>query len=777
MLLLAAYRSEYVDSSVCLKMLIETEKSLAMRPLDVTSKPAVSSGEESSVDLSFGSSLLMKVAPSTSGQPGISPSQATASSRSGSQWKELVVEALTADETRLLARSLLRDDLPNVEASANQIVSQSGGSAYFVHELARHLNSGLDLSSIAGVGLDDVLWAHVKRLPDEAQKLMQIVAVSGQPIPLKNVLEAADLMAVSPRVLATLRTERFLRSSGPGMQAEVEAFHDRIRESVVNHLGADVRKAHHGRLADTLERSEDAASETIAGHLEGAGRLEKAGRFYSEAAKFALQKLAFDRAEEFSKHAVRLAQSDDDKAQAHERLIHFYTDMARFPEAYAQGREAAKHFGVSLPAGFIPPLFIVDFIKAKWRVFGKTTADLVNLPTMQNERLEKAVRMINAAAKAAYQVRPELCVAVSTKVVNLCLKHGNTPDCAIGWMVFGAIFQGGVLGNHPVGHDYGRLALDLVDKFQQERQRPEVTFVVGYFGTSWMRPATEAEALWRTTYESGRTTGDLFHTGCSCAATTQSLLMRGVKLGSIWTESGRFLDFLKPLNLREPIGAIRSVRQLIRNLCGKTNSQSSFSTDSFNEEEYVAGLGSYGSRHFAHFYFVNKMLSQYLWREYDAALATSLASAKYLKESPGMLHSAEHHFLTGLIHAALADRAAGWKRRSHIARVRSAARRFKKWAARCPHNFEHKSQLLRGELSRLSGSRGEADAAYNASIRAATEFGYQHVLAIAHQRLALHHDQNQSADKAALHRQLARDNFQSWGAGAIAKSFEAVSKP
>lgn len=44
----------------------------------------------------------------------------TATSQTG--WVELKVEALTAEETRTLARKLLRDDLPNVEANAARIV-------------------------------------------------------------------------------------------------------------------------------------------------------------------------------------------------------------------------------------------------------------------------------------------------------------------------------------------------------------------------------------------------------------------------------------------------------------------------------------------------------------------------------------------------------------------------------------------------------------------------------------------------------------------------------
>lgn len=318
-----------------------------------------------------------------------------------------------------------------------------------MYELARHLNAGMDLSSVNATDLDEVLWSRVGRLSVEAQQFLQVVAVSGQPVRLRNVLEAARLQAVSPRLMAMLRAEHLIRSSGPGLAAEIEAFHDRIRESVVNHLARDVRRTHHAGLAASLENSGDADPETVAGHFEGAEQWEQAGRYFAKAAEQAVRILAFDRAEEFSKRAVRLAQSDGDKANAYERLIHFLTDMARFSDAYAIGREAVGKFGLTLPASFVPPLFIVDFIKAKLRMHGRPTASLLDLPTMTDERRATAVRLTNAVAKAAYQVRPELCVAVSTKLVNLCLKHGNTPDCAIGYMVFGAIFQGGVLGNHP----------------------------------------------------------------------------------------------------------------------------------------------------------------------------------------------------------------------------------------------------------------------------------------------------------------------------------------
>ncbi len=712
-LLILAYRSEYLGASECLQMLAAAEASQA-------------------------------------------------------PWTELTVAALTSAETRTLARRLLRGDLPNVDANADRIVEQSGGSAYFVYELARHLNAGLDLSAIGGTSLDAVLWSRVGRLSDEAQRLLHMVAVAGHPTRLRNVLEAANLLQVSPRLMTVLRIEHLIRSNGPGMSAEVEAFHDRIRESVVNHLAPGVKKRHHAELAASLEGTADAQPESIALHLEASDQLVKAGRCYLLAGELAVQVLAFDRAEEFYNNAVRLAQTDVDRAEALEKLIHFLTDIARFAEAYAVGRESVLRFGLKLPKSFVPPLFLIDFLKAKLRIGRRPAVQLLSLPTMTDLRLSTALRLASACAKAAYQVRPELCVAVSTKIVNECLKHGNTPDCAIGWMVFGAIFQGGVLGNHPAGHEFGRLALSLVDKYQNEQQRAEVSFVVGYFGTSWMQPATAAEALWKTAYESGRATGDLFHTGCACAATAQSLLMRGVTFDEIWKRSSEQLDWLRPLGLREPIGAIESVRQTIRNLRGETRAQPSFSDETFHEETYVAKLSEFGSRHFAHMYFINKMLTQYLWRRFDEAWATSQISARHLKESPGMLHAAEHWFLTGLIAAALADRGTGGNRRRMIGTLRTAHRSFAKWASRCPHNFLHKERVLAGELARTSGAREAALSAFEQAAAAATEFGYLQIAALAHELTARVHESTGLPRDALKPRESAHDLFRRWGATAIA---------
>jgi serine/threonine protein kinase/predicted ATPase len=716
MLLLIAYRSEYVGTSACLHAL-------------TTSWSA----------------------------PGATPPGGS-----------LAVEALSPEETLTLAQTLLHETGPNAAARADWVVRESGGSAFFIYELVRHLRSGMTQAAVEGVNLDEVLWQRVQRLPEDSRHLVELVAVAGKPLALRRVQQAAGLRSLSPQVILALRAEHLVRTTGPHLDDDIESFHDRVRESVVAHLTPALLRFHHAALAEALEAGGGSDAETLAVHFHEAGQHAKASRYYSAAAEQAVRVLAFERAEDFFRQAATLAPSDLERADVYEEMIHFYTDLARFADAYAVARTAVQMFGVRLPAKFIPPHFALDFIEARIRLRGRKTADLLDLPTIADPRLEAAVRLMNAVAKAAYQVRPELCVAVATRAVNLCLRHGNSRDCAIGYMVFGAIFQGGVLGNHQAGYDFGRLALSLVEKYSNAWQRAEVNFVVGYFGTSWLRPVAEAEALWRITVRAGLETGDWFHTGCACAGIVMSMHMRGAPMNEVWTESERFLEFLRPANLREPIGTITAVRQVIRNLRGQTREPRSWSDADCDETQLLADLPKYGSRHLAHFIHIARMQTLYLRGEYERAHEAALVSRALLKESPGMLHSAEHDFYDALIVCALFPTRSRLRCWVWLRTLRKIQRRLQQWAKQCPDNFLAKERLVSAEINRIRGRFNDAQECYAAAATVAERFGYLQIRALAHQLASQLHRTLGEPERAGELLILAREAYRRWGADAYA---------
>jgi eukaryotic-like serine/threonine-protein kinase len=108
-----------------------------------------------------------------------------------------------------------------------------------------------------------------------------------------------------------LRVGRLIRGTGPGEQDEIEAYHDRIHETVTSHLSARALQEHHRSLAQTLAAVGRADPETLAIHFEGAGENDQAGHYYALAADQAAQALAFDRAAKLLRKSLEIRRLDE----------------------------------------------------------------------------------------------------------------------------------------------------------------------------------------------------------------------------------------------------------------------------------------------------------------------------------------------------------------------------------------------------------------------------------------------------------------------------------
>jgi tetratricopeptide (TPR) repeat protein len=113
-----------------------------------------------------------------------------------------------------------------------------------------------------------------------------------------------DARTRGPDVLAQLRRERLIRSTGVSADDEVEAYHDRIRETVIARLDPSVRASWHRRLGTALEQHGDADAETVAVHFVHGGLPERAWPHFRDAAQAAARALAFDRAASLYEQAL-----------------------------------------------------------------------------------------------------------------------------------------------------------------------------------------------------------------------------------------------------------------------------------------------------------------------------------------------------------------------------------------------------------------------------------------------------------------------------------------
>ena len=239
----------------------------------------------------------------------------TSAVASGIDRRQLPLEALSSDDAGRLAYELLDEDGPAARALAESIAREAGGNPLFVHELVSYVRGGQSLTADP-ITLDGVLRRRFSRLPQESRRLLELVAVAGQPLPEAVAYRAADLQRLDPAVLAVLRNAQLVRTTGSGDATAVETYHDRIRETVASSLEPAIRRHHHKRLALTLEASGQSDPDTLAAHFHGAADLATAGHYYDLAADSAARALAFDRAADFYRRSRDLKSPIGDELRA-----------------------------------------------------------------------------------------------------------------------------------------------------------------------------------------------------------------------------------------------------------------------------------------------------------------------------------------------------------------------------------------------------------------------------------------------------------------------------
>lgn len=214
-------------------------------------------------------------------------------------WLDVEVAPLSFEDSSVLARQLMGTSAAGDPERVARVARESHGNPYFVYELVRHsqLRTGLEL--------DDVLWRRVCELPSEVAHLVQVVAVAGQPLRQKDAFAAAGLTE-SQQAVARLRAEHLVRTTGPGLADEIETFHDRIRESIVAHLTPERTREFHHRIALSLEAEGAIDLERMAAHFRQAGEHDRAGMHYLTAADKAAEALAFPRSAHLYSLALQL---------------------------------------------------------------------------------------------------------------------------------------------------------------------------------------------------------------------------------------------------------------------------------------------------------------------------------------------------------------------------------------------------------------------------------------------------------------------------------------
>jgi serine/threonine protein kinase/tetratricopeptide (TPR) repeat protein len=177
------------------------------------------------------------------------------------------VGPLTADECVELVVALLGADDEGVRRRAAEFAQETRGNPFLLTELVGCFDP--DTGSFAPVPLREVLARKLGRLPAEAARLLDVVAVSGQALPPEEAAQAAGHERPPVATLLRMRTERLVRLVGPEDRPLIDTYHDRVRETVLADMEEGLRKALHAALGEVIERASGGVADEQAEALQG----------------------------------------------------------------------------------------------------------------------------------------------------------------------------------------------------------------------------------------------------------------------------------------------------------------------------------------------------------------------------------------------------------------------------------------------------------------------------------------------------------------------------
>jgi eukaryotic-like serine/threonine-protein kinase len=217
---------------------------------------------------------------------------------------EVTVRTITVnplDDTEIveLAHALA----PDGGIDAARLASESRGNPFVVEELVRFATR----SGETGVSFAEVFRARLLSLPDDARKVLEVLAVAARPLPIGTVAATCGLDVASiARAFDALVAGGLAHTvGGSDVGALTMALHhDRVREAVTEMLSEEQLRALHVAMATALESGPDEDAETASHHALAAGDLDRASRYACKGAQRARDNLAFERAAVLYRRAI-----------------------------------------------------------------------------------------------------------------------------------------------------------------------------------------------------------------------------------------------------------------------------------------------------------------------------------------------------------------------------------------------------------------------------------------------------------------------------------------
>lgn len=644
----------------------------------------------------------------------------------------------------------------------------------------------------------------------------------------KSLEETASCMMPSVLeglVLKAANQKKNLPSAYPeAKSSEFEFLHDRVQQAVYSLIMEDEKKEKHiaiGRLLlqntvriileekiltimdhfnrslelihDPVERTELAKYNLLAGRkakasaaYESALQYFKSGRsLLPDAAWEYDYRLSYDlhlelaqaeymsanvkAAEELFDTVIGRAGTELERASVYGLKVILYAGMGKYAEAVQTGISALENLGIKLPVHPKKLDYIRELLLFKWCMRNKKIEDLVHLPEMKDPVQRKIAELLTRLSSVTIHSHPDLFGFIILKTGNHAVRYGNAEMTSVGYSGY-SITTGSVLRDYEAGDRFGRVCVQLVERYDRSSSKCIIYFVVGAFISHWTRHASLGLEYLKKAVRNGIEAGDVLIIGYAHCLILEVGYLLGISLEKVEGEIRKKHEIAGRLKHDSLAINVAIYEKVVSALLGRKTDSLASSAEEFQKEKF-SQLKENDQSSLATFY-LYKMQLCYMAGNYRDSLSAAQSVQPFAEAILGFMTSAEYNFYYSLVITALYGEMSFKDRKLHWKILKKNQSQMKKWSDACKENFLHKYLLVAAETARLQNKTVKAMSLYEQAIQSARQNGYLQNEALANELAARFYLLQGLKKIASTHILDACSGYNRWGALAKVKMLQ-----
>jgi diguanylate cyclase (GGDEF)-like protein len=415
-----------------------------------------------------------------------------------------------------------------------------------------------------------------------------------------------------------------------------------------------------------------------------------------------------------------------DRVSAQEVRIQAFVSQEKLTSAIKLALQALKELGVEVDSDPQP-----EQVEA---AIGATLAmlegrDLSNLPEVTDPEVIAAQRIQSGLMSSAYLAQPSLLPILCCSMVQATLKHGVCRPAIYGFTCLGLALV--TVNQIDLAYGLGQSALKMIERYDDRAIRVKNVHVVGSLINAFVDPLRSTLEVNRRVCRLGLNTGDLEYAGWGLHTEVANAFWAGLNLDTLAETTKHHVALLEHHKQGPALACTYQFAQAIENFTEGAENPTLLIGPNYDEMVHREKLTQKQFRGAIFVLGSVATLTRFYFRDLEAALESVESSGEFSDSATATYHVVIYHQYRAMTLLGLSG-----SHPKEIAKTLAEIEpnlNFLETLHNFSVNFEHRVSLIRAEIARLEGRKGDALELYERAIEAARDNEYIHEQALANE--------------------------------------------